>query len=57
MICYVKTLAETVEDTGYKKTREFYKKLGFNTLEIIDPYPGWSAGNPCQILAVGLPLK
>jgi ribosomal protein S18 acetylase RimI-like enzyme len=55
-ICYVKTLAETIVDEGYTKTRKFYKKLGFNTLEIIDPYPGWSVGNPCQILAAPLPL-
>ena len=53
-ICYVKTLAETAKDKGYDKTRNFYKKLGFNTLEIISPYPGWSDNNPCQILAVAL---
>lgn len=56
-VCYVKTLAETVVDAGYEKTRNFYKKLGFSTLEIIDPYPSWDAGNPCQILATGLPLE
>ena len=56
-ICFVRTLAETVKDTGYAKTRKFYKKLGFNTLVIIDPYPYWSPGNPCQILAVSLPIK
>ena len=56
-ICYVKTLAETAEDDGYSKTRAFYKKLGFNTLEIISPYPGWTKENPCQILASSLPLK
>ncbi len=56
-MCYVKTLAETVEDKGYERTRKFYKDLGFSTLEIIDPYPGWSAGNPCQILAASLPLE
>lgn len=56
-ICYVKTLAETVPDLGYEKTRKFYKKLGFYTLEIIDPYPGWDEGNPCQILAASLPIK
>jgi ribosomal protein S18 acetylase RimI-like enzyme len=55
-ICYVKTLAETVKDNGYLRTRAFYKKLGFNTLEIISPYPGWIKENPCQILAVALPL-
>jgi ribosomal protein S18 acetylase RimI-like enzyme len=56
-LCYVKTLAETVKDDGYSKTRSFYKKLGFNTLEIISPYPGWTKDNPCQILATPLPLK
>jgi len=56
-ICYVKTLAETVVDPGYDKTRSFYKKLGFYTLEIISPYPGWTKDNPCQILAAALPLK
>jgi ribosomal protein S18 acetylase RimI-like enzyme len=56
-VCYVKTLAETVSDSGYEKTRRFYKKLGFSTLEIIDPYPGWDKGNPCQILAIALPVK
>ena len=55
-ICYVKTLAETVKDDGYFKTRAFYKKLGFNTLEIISPYPGWTDENPCQILVAALPL-
>lgn len=48
-VCEVKTLAETRKDKGYEKTRNFYKKLGFVSLEIIDPYPGWGEGNPCQI--------
>jgi len=48
-VCQVKTLAETVPDEGYAKTRDFYKKLGFIQTEIIDPYPGWGSGNPCQI--------
>lgn len=48
-VCMVKTLAETRKDEGYAKTRNFYKKLGFVSLEIIDPYPGWGEGNPCQI--------
>lgn len=55
-ICYVKTLAETIPDFGYEQTRKFYKKLGFYTLEIIDPYPSWDEGNPCQILAAALPI-
>jgi len=56
-ICYVKTLAKTVKDEGYTQTRMFYKKLGFYTLEIINPYPSWIEGNPCQILAAALPLS
>lgn len=48
-ICEVKTLAETCLDAGYERTRKFYKKIGFIPLEIIDPYPGWTRGNPCQI--------
>jgi ribosomal protein S18 acetylase RimI-like enzyme len=48
-VCEVKTLAETHPDPGYVKTRSFYKKLGFVSLEIITPYPGWSDDNPCQI--------
>lgn len=49
-ICEVKTLAETQPDEGYEKTRQFYKKLGFIPIEIIDPYPGWDKDSPCQIL-------
>jgi N-acetylglutamate synthase-like GNAT family acetyltransferase len=49
-LCQVKTLAETVEDEGYARTRNFYNKLGFIPIEIIDPFPGWDAGNPCQIM-------
>jgi len=56
-VAYVKTLAETIPDPGYDGTRAFYKKLGFCTLEIINPYPGWAKDNPCQILAAALPLK
>lgn len=48
-ICKVKTLAETYKDAGYAKTRNFYKKLGFISLEIIQPFPGWTKNNPCQI--------
>jgi GNAT superfamily N-acetyltransferase len=48
-VCQVNTLAETVEDAGYALTRKFYEKLGFVPIEIIDPYPGWGPGNPCQI--------
>lgn len=48
-VCEVKTLAETHRDFGYEKTRKFYKNLGFISIEIINPYPGWSEDNPCQI--------
>ena len=48
-ICEVKTLAETHPDPGYAKTRNFYKKLGFISLEILHPYPGWDKDDPCQI--------
>lgn len=48
--CQVKTLAATVPDAGYDRTRRFYAKLGFIPLEVIDPYPDWEPGNPCQIL-------
>ena len=48
-LCKVRTLAETREDEGYSKTRKFYEKLGFYSIEIIDPYPYWSPGDPCQI--------
>lgn len=48
-VCKVKTLAEIHPDAGYAKTRNFYKKLGFISLEIINPYPGWDENNPCEI--------
>jgi GNAT superfamily N-acetyltransferase len=50
LACEVKTLAATVLDAGYARTRRFYAKLGFIPLEVIDPYPGWEPGNPCQIM-------
>jgi GNAT superfamily N-acetyltransferase len=48
--CEVKTLAATVPDAGYARTRRFYAKLGFIPVEVIDPYPGWEPRNPCQIM-------
>lgn len=47
-VCEVKTLSETDPYEPYKKTRIFYKSLGFVPIETIDPYPGWG-DNPCQI--------
>lgn len=49
-LCKVKTLASTVDDKGYARTRHFYQQRGFVSSEIIDPYPLWSEGNPCEIL-------
>lgn len=51
-ICEVKTLSESDEYEPYRKTREFYKRLGFISLETIDPYPGWT--DPCQIFVKSL---
>jgi ribosomal protein S18 acetylase RimI-like enzyme len=48
-VCEVKTLSETSSYEPYKKTRSFYKNIGFVPIETIDPYPGWGEGNPCQI--------
>ena len=45
----VKTLADTVEDENYARTRAFYEKEGFLHVETIDPFPGWDPGNPCAI--------
>lgn len=51
-ICEVKTLSESDNYEPYKKTREFYKRLGFISLETISPYPGWI--DPCQIFVKSL---
>ena len=45
----VKTLAATVESPRYARTRQFYERRGFVLLDVIDPYPGWSPGNPCAL--------
>lgn len=47
-ICEVKTLSDSDNYEPYKKTRAFYKSLGFIPIETISPYPGWG-DNPCQI--------
>lgn len=44
----VKTLAESHKSEEYKKTRNFYKKIGFMELEEIKEL--WGERNPCQIL-------
>lgn len=51
-ICEVKTLSESDDYEPYQKTREFYKRLGFISLETISPYPGWI--DPCQIFVKSL---
>jgi len=47
-ICEVKTLAETDPYEPYKKTRSFYKSIGFVPGKIISPYSEWG-NNPCQV--------
>lgn len=47
-VCEVKTLSGADGYEPYKKTRAFYKHLGFIPLETISPYPGWG-DNPCEI--------
>jgi GNAT superfamily N-acetyltransferase len=54
--CQVKTLASTSLYAPYERTRRFYAKLGFIPLEVIDPYPGWPPGNPCQLMVAFLDL-
>ena len=48
-ILEVKTLDEACEYEPYERTRAFYTKNGFVKIEVVDPYPGWSPGNPCAI--------
>lgn len=55
-VCEVKTLSETDPYGPYKKTRAFYKSLGFIPIETISPYPGWG-DNPCQIFVRFLKLN
>lgn len=47
-VCEVKTLSDSDSYEPYKKTRAFYKNIGFIAIETISPYPGWG-DNPCQI--------
>ena len=48
----VKTLGESHPDVHYKKTREFYKKLGFYPLEEIKEI--WGEENPCLLMVKNL---
>ena len=45
----VKTLDAKAGYAPYEATRRFYTKHRFVWLETIDPFPGWTAGNPCAI--------
>lgn len=51
----VKTLAETVANETYERTRQFYENEGFLHIETVDPYPDWDPGNPCAIYAKPIP--
>lgn len=44
----VKTLGETHPDKNYKKTREFYNKVGFYPIEEIKEI--WGEQNPCLLM-------
>jgi len=48
----VKTLGESHPDVHYKKTREFYKKVGFYPLEEIKEI--WGEENPCLLMVKNL---
>ena len=45
----VKTLAPVKPPDPYIKTRAFWEKQGFKLVDIIDPYHGWDADNPCAL--------
>lgn len=45
----VKTLDASADYEPYVGTRSFYEKNGFVKVDVIDPYPGWSPGNPCAV--------
>ncbi|MBI5306679.1 GNAT family N-acetyltransferase [Candidatus Wolfebacteria bacterium] len=47
-VCKVKTISDSDDYEPYKKTRAFYRNLGFIPIETISPYPGWD-NDPCQI--------
>ena len=44
----VKTLSDIVVNKAYKKTREFYKRVGFE--ELVTLREMWSEENPCLIM-------
>jgi ribosomal protein S18 acetylase RimI-like enzyme len=48
----VKTLGESHPDPYYKKTREFYHRVGFSPLEEIEAI--WGAENPCLLMVKSL---
>lgn len=50
----VKTLGASSSDLSYKKTRQFYKSLGFYPLEEFKEI--WDENNPCLIMAKSLEL-
>jgi len=45
----VKTLAATVNNKHYARTRGFYENMGFKTLEVFPLH--WDAANPCLFMA------
>ncbi|WP_353093294.1 GNAT family N-acetyltransferase [Tissierella praeacuta] len=51
----VKTLGETHPDKNYKKTREFYNKVGFYPIEEIKEI--WGEQNPCLLMVRSLSIE
>jgi ribosomal protein S18 acetylase RimI-like enzyme len=50
----VKTLDATSDYPPYAETRAFWESQGFVQVDMIDPLPGWEAGNPSAIYVVAL---
>jgi GNAT superfamily N-acetyltransferase len=45
----VKTLDQAAGYEPYVATRAFWEQRGFIQIDMIDPLPGWQAGNPAAI--------
>jgi ribosomal protein S18 acetylase RimI-like enzyme len=50
----VKTLDQSADYPPFERTRAFWKRLGFIQIAVIDPFPGWQAGNPAALLVRSL---
>jgi ribosomal protein S18 acetylase RimI-like enzyme len=50
----VKTLDPGAEYKPYEATIAFWEGRGFLKIDVLDPLPGWPAGNPCAIYVAPL---